>query len=53
MASRKGFEPPTYGLGNRRSILLSYRDDVLRLLLLRQVLINKSGSGAKDKFAHL
>jgi hypothetical protein len=29
MASRKGFEPLTYGLGNRCSILLSYRDAAL------------------------
>lgn len=26
LASRKGVEPLTYGLGNRCSILLSYRD---------------------------
>lgn len=31
MASRKGFEPLTYGLGNRCSILLSYRDIAFRL----------------------
>lgn len=30
MASRKGFEPLAYGLGNRRSILLSYRDMLVR-----------------------
>jgi hypothetical protein len=31
MVSRKGVEPLTYGLGNRCSILLSYRDLPMRL----------------------
>lgn len=31
MASATGLEPATYGLGNRRSILVSYADNLPQL----------------------
>jgi hypothetical protein len=35
LASRRGFEPLAYGLGNRCSILLSYRDVFEMVTLFR------------------
>src|SRR6476469_4399610 len=45
MASRKGFETLTYGLGNRCSILLSYRD------LRRRAAVRLAWSGLRRHWA--
>ncbi len=42
MASPTGFEPVAYGLGNRRSILLSYGESRLKRSVLQGNLEEKS-----------